>query len=284
MVKQAFRGRGNRAKVWIETMEDRTLLSTAALIAPVANSGAVVVGPIAPLPPVPVAPVVGVPVTFQAVVGVAYTGDVALLKPAAVPANTAANTTAYRGTIAWGDSNAATAATFVLGTDGLIHVQGTHTYSQASTFGVTVTVTPTAATASGTPAAIVIKSTAVVSQNSTGGVTIIALPGKPFTGIVGTFQLPPTATPAAGAANTSPLPTPLLSASINWGNGQVTTGQIVGNAANGSYSVVGTETYKAAGTYRITITVTERFTPMGPSILLTTIDSTAVVGPTPVAT
>jgi len=266
MSKKGVRAGSRQTRVCMETMEGRTLLSAA-----VGGSiGTTISAPVA-------GGVVGVAVTFHPVVGISYAGDVGLLKLATGVTPAASM---FQGTIAWGDSSATTPATFVLETDGQIHVQGTHTYGKVATYPVTVSVyqgLPVTTTGS----VIVIKSTAIVDQNSPGGVTVTAVAGKAFTGVVGTFQLPPTLTPTP-IAGASPLPAPLLTASINWGNGQVSTGQVIRNV-DGTYSVLGTGTYKTAGTYRITVTVIEQISPTGISKLLTTIYSTALVAPSPVA-
>lgn len=283
-----------KARIWFEPMEGRTLLSAA----PTFVGGAAISAPAA----VPFASFTGVPVTFHAAAGVSYSGDVGMLTSSSAT-SAVPNPLLFRGIINWGDSAAATAARFTLGTDGKIHVQGTHTYSNTGTFAVTVTIyqntlTPLpgsgAATASTTVTgpvpilptpSIVIKSTAIVDANTTGGVTIHPLAGKPFTGVVGTFTLPaltPTPIPLSSTALvTTPVLQPALSATINWGDGQTSAGQIVpassATAIAGTYSVIGTNTYKLPGTYHITIVVVQRISPTGLSRIVATINSTAIV-------
>ena len=112
-------------------------------------------------------------------------------------------------------------------------------------------------------------------QNSQGGVTVYPTVGQPFTGTVGSFKL--SAPPPSGLQT---------GASIDWGDGANSPGQIAPNQA-GSYEVIGTHLYRSAGTFAIVVRVSQR--PLcngtGPCpefiILVTTINSTAVARPLP---
>ncbi len=258
---------------WMESLENRTLLSAIPVLpVPVAVSsgGGTVVVP--PTPPTPITTVTTIPVKIQAVMGIAYSGDVGMitgLSPALLPRLSA--------TVQWGDNTtvAPQKATLVFDSAGVLHVQGVHTYAKAGTFAVTVNVilAPPAGSLSLTQL-YTINSTAIVTQNSQGGVTIYPPLKQPFAAVVGTFTF---ASPVA-----SPL-SPSLSAQIQWGDGGASTGQVVRNT-DGTYSVIGAHTYNAVGTYRIIVLVTEQ-TPItapagvsgGPILLLDTIYSTAIV-------
>lgn len=249
----------------LETLESRTLL-TATLPS--------LIGVVAPIPgPVttaPLAPVTTVPVTIQAVAGAAFVGDVGMIRgltPATLPL--------LKATINWGDSTPATAGVLSFDSAGVLHVQGQHTYAKAGAFPLTVSVIQNPPPGSMAPSKLyVINSKAQVSQNSVGGVTIHSVPNQPFSGVVGTFTF----------ALASPV-NYVLNAVINWGDGQSSVGKIV-VTTTGAYSVLGTHTYAAVGTYRINIVVTAR-PPAGPTptptatptlvIMVANILSTAIV-------
>ena len=110
-----------------------------------------------------------------------------------------------------------------------------------------------------------------VPRNSQTGVTIYPTAGQPFTGTVGSFVL-----------STAPPSGLETDASIQWGDGGNSVGQIA-QTPDGSYDVVGAHLYQRPGDYAIRVEVTQR--PVcdgtGPCpnfiILVATIDSTAVV-------
>ena len=258
----------------MESLENRTLLSAVSVmpaVAAISSEGGTTI-----VAPTPVNTVTTIPVKIQAVAGVAYSGDVGMIKGLS-----AAWLPRLSATIQWGDGTtvAPQKATLVFDSAGVLHVQGAHTYAKAGTFAVTVSVVLAPPAGTTTPTQLyTINSSATVTQNSQGGVTIFPLLKQPFTGVVGTFTFAsPVANPVANPV------APVLSAQIQWGDGGTSAGKLVLNT-DGTYSVVGAHTYTAVGTYRIIVLVTET-TPIaspagvsgGPILLLDTIYSTAVV-------
>jgi hypothetical protein len=234
-------------------------------------------------PPTPITTVTTIPVNIQAVVGIAFSGDVGQIKglsPLLLPR--------LQATVQWGDnpSVAPQKATLVFDSTGVLHVQAVHTYAKTGAFAVTVDVilSPPAGSAA-LSQLFVINSSATVTQNSQGGVTIYPPLKLPFTGVVGTFTYSsPVANPVATSV-VNPV-APVFAAQIQWGDGSASIGKVSLNTATGAYSVVGAHTYNAVGTYRIVITVT--FSPIGTPLatvlpispispVLTTIYSTAIV-------
>ena len=254
----------------MESLENRTLLSvTPFLLAAGAGSSA---GPTI-VASTPNTQVTTIPVKIQAVVGIAYSGDVGQIKglsPTLLPRLSA--------TVQWGDyaTLVAEKATLMFDSAGVLHVQGTHTYAKAASYAVTVNVVLAPPAGSLAPTQFyTINSSANVTQNSQGGVTIYPLLKQPFTGVVGTFTYTSvTATPVA----------PSFNAQIQWGDGVTSVGKVARNV-DGTYSVVGTHTYAAVGTYRIVVLVTQSHivTPVAsdsaptPILPMQTILSTAIV-------
>ena len=77
--------------------------------------------------------------------------------------------------------------------------------------------------------------------------TITSTEGQTFSGLVTTFQY---GNPAATAGN--------FTASIVWGNGNTTTGQIVADPqGNGVFDVDGSNFYSEFGPYPVTVTITD---------------------------
>jgi len=115
------------------------------------------------------------------------------------------------------------------------------------------------------------------------GVTIQAVAGQQFTGVVGMLRgvLPP----AQGLL--------VLQASIDWGDGsRPSAGSFSPSPAASAVPqllVDGSHTYSAPGTFKVTVTVFEGALPGGTSpvpqviLLVTTINSTAIVSPGPIA-
>jgi hypothetical protein len=244
----------------MECLESRTLLSVAPVLPAVAagsaGDGAAIVAPIG------ISQVTTIPLKIQAVVGVAYSGDVGMITGLS-PASLAR----LQATVQWGDNPAIAPqkASLVFDSAGVLHVRGTHTYARDGAFAVTVNVVQNPPAGSLMPTRLyAINSAAIVARNSQGGVTIFPLAKQAFKGVVGTFS--------DSSALANPLPTS-FSAKIRWGDGVASVGQVVRNS-DGTYGVVGTHTYNRVGTYRITVIVTER----SPIVrVLPTILSTAIV-------
>jgi hypothetical protein len=172
---------------------------------------------------------------------------------------------AYSASITWGDggTSSGSAVTIVFGADGrTFTVLGSHTYTTAGSYTVSVTVQHGAAP----PAPTTVSSTATVSNPAlvaVGGFTVTATPGVPFSGqTVATFT-DPSGPDAAGS----------YSATIDWGDGSAATAGTISGPSGGVFTVSSGHTY-AAVTNDV-ITVTMQHTP-SPSVSVT---STAVVAP-----
>jgi len=166
----------------------------------------------------------------------------------------------YSATIDWGDGTAATAGTVVALSGGGFGVDGSHTYTTPGTYTFTVTVTGTpgnTGTAKGT-------TTVGDAAITTTPVSITSVEATPFTGVVGDF---------ASADALAPLAD--FTASINWGDGHVTTGTIAA-LGGGKFSVSGANTYARFGNYTVAVAVTDIYGSTG------TINSPAVITDAPI--
>jgi len=174
---------------------------------------------------------------FTAPEGTAFNGQVATFSDADT-SKTAADFTA---TIAWGDGT--TSPGTVTGSSGSFTVSGQHTYADEGSFTFTVTVTEIGAggaTASSSATATVTEA----DQLAGSPVTFTTVSGSPFSGVVATFT----------DANTANTPGD-FTATIDWGDGTTTAGIVSGGA--GSFTVSGSHTYASAGSYPVTVTLTD---------------------------
>ncbi|HTZ28825.1 MAG TPA: hypothetical protein VMC83_32795, partial [Streptosporangiaceae bacterium] len=144
-------------------------------------------------------------------------------------------------TIDWGDGTQS--AGTVSGSAGSFAVSGTHTYTTAGQDTVTVTLSddaPGTATAQATSTVTVSGGTLAATEVLTTATEHVALPG---TTTIATFTDTDTVETAAG-----------FTASINWGDGTITTGTVTGS--NGSFAVSGGHTYADEGSDPLSVTVT----------------------------
>jgi hypothetical protein len=157
-----------------------------------------------------------------------------------------ANPAGFAATIGWGDGSTSS-GTITAASPGTFNVSGTHTYSAAGTytFGVQVT-DPVGSKATAT-------GTATVSAPNTGGPQnlvaqpVAAVAGQAFTNVtLATFT----------DSNTNASPND-FTAAIDWGDGITTPSTTVTAAGPGTFDVLGTHTYLAAGTYPFSVQVTD---------------------------
>ena len=158
----------------------------------------------------------------------------------------------FQASINWGDGHVSAGAVTLIstaasatGTTALYNVTGSNVYLNPGTYLVSITVQDQ------TSDATLIKSTAIISGPvlTPQGTTITATAGIPLpaaTTRVATFL-------DTNAADFAPGSTPV--ATINWGDGQTTTGTVSASSQPGSFNVFGGHTYAAAGNFTLGVTL-----------------------------
>jgi len=152
------------------------------------------------------------------------------------------NPARYRAVINWGDGTPNDVGQIVLnGATGVFTVNGSHTYATNGTRTITTTVFHRFAP------------NTVITSTATVGADVITITPKTFSGTaanplnnvnVATF----TSSNSAATAAT-------YTATINWGDGTAASTGTVTQTGTGAFSVNGTHTYAAAGTFHPVITV-----------------------------
>ncbi len=159
--------------------------------------------------------------------------------------NTAATVGEFTATIDWGDGTTSAGVITVAGgpISGFLVRSGTaHTYAEEGNYSVTVTINDVGG------ATTLASSNATIADAplSATGTAVLAVDGNPFTGQVATFT---------DANPTAPLSD--FTATINWGNGVITSGTITQPGGVGTaFVVTGSQTYKA-GSYPISVTIND---------------------------
>jgi hypothetical protein len=177
--------------------------------------------------------------TSGATSGVAFSGLVATFTDGD-PAGTVGDFTAL---IDWGDGHKSLGVV-QSGTSGGYQVSGMHTYAQAGTYQVTVSIFDSGG-ATATAA-----STADVAANNNSplaaaGVTVQAVEQAVFGGIVATF------TDSSPGHQTTDY-----TAIVDWGDGQTSAGAITADAqVSGQFDVLATHTYAEEGVYAVTLQI-----------------------------
>jgi hypothetical protein len=188
---------------------------------------------------VPVAPVGGL--TLTAVEGTASTSQPVATFTDPAGAEALAN---YSADIDWGDGTSATGTITFDATSGTFSVSGSHNYADEDIFSLTVTIHHETADAA------VVHSTANVSEADILAAAAnqpnpTAVQGMSFSGSVAVIT--DTGYPANIAGD--------FTASIDWGDGNTTTGTVSGGS--GLFTVSGTHTYTGAGQFTISTTMSE---------------------------
>ncbi|HEV3344959.1 MAG TPA: DUF4214 domain-containing protein, partial [Pirellulales bacterium] len=148
----------------------------------------------------------------------------------------------YSATINWGDGTTAAAGSVTLN-NGVFTVNGSHTFAEAGTLEVSVTITQGAPATSSTS----VTSTASVSLADTltaTNMTVATTASTTFTGAVAGFT----------DSNTSAVAGD-FTAAITWGDGTSTTGTVTGS--RGAFTVTGLHAYSTAGSDTVKVTITE---------------------------
>ena len=179
----------------------------------------------------------------------------------------------YIALIDWGDdtSSGGTITPVTAGgvvSPGSFSVTGSgagHTYTSIADYSVKLTVVSLGGNRDTASSPVNVTDAAITGTSA----AMSTVAGTAFSGAVGTFKSYP------GYAASS------FTASINWGDGSVTPGSVTANA-NGTFTVSGANTYKAAGSFSPKVTVKDAFGTTG-----TFTDKAAVadapVGVTPVS-
>jgi hypothetical protein len=166
--------------------------------------------------------------------------------------------------INWGDNTSSTGAIVPDGAGGFF-VVGNHSYTTDATFPFNVLIRDIDGDTmtSGAPAYV-----DDAALSATGGLMLSATEGSPFSGTVASFS---DANPNAQASD--------FTAQIDWGDGQVSSGTVASDG-HGHFTVSGSNTYAADGTYTVTVSIGEANSTTGFAASTT---STMTVGPaTPV--
>jgi hypothetical protein len=192
--------------------------------------------------------------------GVTFRGEVATIRDNGYPGNTAADFTAR---ITWGDG--ATSAGTVSGSDGVFTVSGTHIYGDEATYGISIQVADdnTGTIAFGAAAAEVGESDSLSGT----GIPIHVAAGTIFEGPVATFT-------SSYTSNNSVD----FNAPIDWGDGNVTAGDVTGS--DGNFTVSGIHAYAGSGTFNVSVQIVDD--PVGTAFV--TARSTATVTTPPPTT
>ena len=151
----------------------------------------------------------------------------------------------YTASIDWGNGNITSNATLSPATGGGFLVEGSNTYTSAGTYTISVTVQSDNGNSGQNSASLIVADAALTTPAS---FAINSTEGQTFSGLVTTFQY---GNLAATAGN--------FTASINWGNGATSTGQIVPDPqGNGVFDVDGSNFYSEFQTtppYTVTVTI-----------------------------
>jgi cyclophilin family peptidyl-prolyl cis-trans isomerase len=145
----------------------------------------------------------------------------------------------FTATINWGDGNIVSGT--VSGSGGSFTVSGSNTYAHAGSYPVGVAITDTT---TGVTATTSTTATVTTPFSNVTGVSVSGTEGTSTGSLeVASFDFADTS-----VSNTD------FTASINWGDGNTTTGTV--NGSNGSFTVDGSNTYAEAGVYDVQVTIT----------------------------
>ena len=148
----------------------------------------------------------------------------------------------YSASINWGDSVVSPGTITYNTVSQVFTVSGQHTYEQAGSLPISVTITHQVA-----PATTVTSNATIAYQpiQATGGITATAVEYTSFgPQTLATFtDLVPSDSPSN------------FSASINWGDGSASAGTITPSAVAGNYTVAGSHTFTQTGSFKVAVTV-----------------------------
>jgi hypothetical protein len=156
-----------------------------------------------------------------------------------------ANPDDFTAQIDWGDGFSTTGIIQPDGSmPGQFDISGVHTYSEEGSFSVTVSINDRG----GASAAGISTANVADAPLTTAGAVISATEGSAFTGVLATFT---DGDPFSTADD--------FTATIIWGDGQTSTGQITADSSiPGLFEVTGTTSYAQAGIYKATVQITDQ--------------------------
>ena len=203
----------------------------------------------------------GTAVSAAGTKGLAFSG---LLLATFTDTKTGQPVSAYNATINWGDGTSSAGVVSFNTTTKLFQVAGAHTYHKAATFNPLISITDSSGGSTTVTGKIYIADSVMHAFPT----TITATAGKAFTGVVGSFT---DGDPSDVASD--------FAATINWGDGHTSTGNVKLNATTKRFDITGTNTYSVGGTYTITATPSDVG---GMSIAIKSAATVAVIaGPQP---
>jgi hypothetical protein len=217
----------SRNPVTLEALEDRRLLSAAALVS-AAGAPSASVGINAP------EPTEGR--IFNEVAGKQFTANVGeiTLKVTDLQLN---------AVIHWGDGAKSAGTLNGSYATGEYYVQGTHTYAHAGAYKVHVEIFAKPVGSPITPTSPILKFNSIINAltPTAGGKVVTKDAKQTFTTRLGEIHFKTV--------------DQLINAEINWGDGTRSAGKLVGSYATGDYYVEGTHAYDHAGTFKVTVQV-----------------------------
>lgn len=172
--------------------------------------------------------------TFTIGANLPFNGVVATFSDASLSAGAGTFTT----TINWGDGASSHGVVTALG-GGRFLVGGSHAYSAAGTYSVTTAINDSQSHSTTANSVAQVPATAALALQ-VNNLTLTESNG--FSGVVGSF--------ADGDGNTNST---LYSATIRWGDGSVTPGNIV--TSGGHFNITGVHTYSEEGQYPLSVLV-----------------------------
>ena len=181
-----------------------------------------------------------------ALTGEAYTDTGTVAVASFVDPDAEASATGFSALITWGDGSTSV-GTINQTAIGAFTISGDHTYTQNSTsqaggaFPLTISVTDPNGTVRSATTTATIASAPITADSS----NVSASAGQSFSATIATFS----------DSDTSQTPSD-FTATIDWGDGQVSAGQIVVDPVEG-FDVVGSHTYTTVGTAGITVIIAD---------------------------